>query len=93
MTMRSRLMLGVAWALSLLGVGAWASAQSRPWTPVSQPAVIAGDDLGFRVEWMHGDVPVGTVVVRVKGTWMKAEIGEPPVRRIVPTPPDPPQQR
>jgi hypothetical protein len=90
--MRSRLVIGVAWTLSLLAVGSWASAQSQQWTPVSEPAVIAGEDLGFRVEWMHGEVPVGTLVVRVKGTWMRAEIGEPPARRIVPNPSDPPQR-
>jgi len=52
--------------------------------------VIAGENLGFRVEWMHGDVPVGTLVVRVKGNWVTAEIGAPPIERAIPLPSPPP---
>ena len=90
MSLRSWSVLAVAWVVSLLAVGSWASAQSQQWSPVSEPLVIAGDNLGFRVEWMHGNVPTGTLVVRVKGVWTKAEIGAPAIQRVVPPPPQPP---
>lgn len=93
MSLHSKAGLAAAWALSLIAIASWASAQSpRQWSPVSEPMVIAGDDLGFRVEWMHGDIPVGTLVVRVKGNWVKAEIGAPPIERVIPLPSPPPQR-
>ena len=91
MSLRSKAGLAAGWVLSLIAIASWASAQSRrQWNPVSEPMVIAGENLGFRVEWMHGDVPVGTLVVRVKGNWVTAEIGAPPIERAIPLPSPPP---
>lgn len=93
MSLRSKICLAAVWSLSLIAVASWARAQSpRQWNPVSEPTVVAGDNLGFRVEWMHGDVPVGTLVIRVKGNWVKAQIGAPPIERVIPLPPQPPQR-
>ena len=37
------------------------------------PVVLAGDDIGFRVDRRKGDVPVGRLVVRVNGMWVEPE--------------------
>jgi hypothetical protein len=37
------------------------------------PTVIAGDDIGFRVERQNGGIPVGRLVVRVDGVWIQPE--------------------
>ena len=39
------------------------------------PTVIAGSDLGFRVESIKDNVPVGTIVVRIDGRWVNAQVG------------------
>jgi hypothetical protein len=38
------------------------------------PTVISGPDLGFRVESIEANVPVGKLVVRIKGVWVDAQI-------------------
>ena len=38
------------------------------------PRVMTGGDVGFRVEGLRGDTPVGRLVVRVNGRWVDAEI-------------------
>ena len=53
---------------------AWSYAQSRQVTPVT-PTVISGADFGFRVEGNRGGTPVGTLVVKMNGQWVEAEIG------------------
>jgi hypothetical protein len=35
--------------------------------------VIAGNDLGFRVESHKGNTPVGSLVVRINGQWVEAQ--------------------
>ena len=37
--------------------------------------VIAGNDLGFRVESTRNGIPVGKLVVRINGKWVDAELG------------------
>ena len=76
-----------AWAISLVLVGVFASAQvplPPPGTPTGRipfqpplnaPTVIAGNDLGFRVESTRDGVPVGKLVVRVNGKWVEAQLG------------------
>ena len=39
------------------------------------PTVIAGSDLGFRVESTKDNVPVGKIVVRINGHWVDAQVG------------------
>ena len=36
--------------------------------------VMTGADIGFRVEGLRGDVPVGRLVVRVNERWVEAEL-------------------
>lgn len=40
----------------------------------SQTAVIAGSDLGFRIE-NRDNVPIGKLVVRINGRWVDAQVG------------------
>jgi hypothetical protein len=50
--------------------GQWVQAQA-PTTPPS--AIISGGDIGFRVDKQKGNIPVGTLVVRVNGQWVEPE--------------------
>jgi hypothetical protein len=52
MSIRSWTILGIIWVISLLGVGAVASAQARMWKPVPV-RVLFGEDVGFRIEGLH----------------------------------------
>jgi hypothetical protein len=61
-------------ALALGAATAWAASQWTLIEPVT-PNVVAGENLGFRVEGLRGgSTPVGTVVVRVNGQWVEAEV-------------------
>jgi hypothetical protein len=37
--------------------------------------MIAGSDLGFRIESTKDNVPVGKIVVRIDGHWVEAQVG------------------
>jgi hypothetical protein len=66
----------------------WTGAQMNQWTRVAEPVVVSGDNVGFRIEWMDGEIPTGKIVVRVKGQWVEARVGRPP--HLVDPPPAPP---
>jgi hypothetical protein len=40
---------------------------------LTQPVVLAGPDVGFRVVRMDGQIPVGQIVVRINGAWVAAD--------------------
>ena len=44
----------------------------RPVTPV----VLAGPDIGFRMQAQKGGTPVGQLVVRIDGEWRAVEFGQ-----------------
>jgi len=56
----------------LLGAGAWGYAQAVLPDPVT-PVVIAGNDIGFRMEARKGEKAVGRLVVRIDGKWIETE--------------------
>ena len=58
----------------LLCAAAWTYGQSLQVIPVT-PTVISGADFGFRVEGNRGGTPVGTLVVKMNGQWVEAEVG------------------
>ena len=41
--------------------------QAPAWRPLPEPKVLFGDDVGFRVEGMRGEVPTGVIVIKVNG--------------------------
>ena len=61
-------------ALILGTATAWAMSQLVMIDPVTS-RVVTGGDVGFRVEGLRGgSTPVGTLVVRVNGEWVEAEV-------------------
>lgn len=75
MSIRNRVVLAVLWVLSLAAAAAAAAAQAQLWRPIPEPRVLAGPDVGFRVEGLRGEVPTGRLVIRVNGEWVEADIG------------------
>lgn len=72
---KKRMGLMVAWMLSLVLIGAVVHAQLGPISPVTPAKVISGSDFGIRIEGMRGDRPFGSLVVRVNGEWVEADLG------------------
>jgi hypothetical protein len=68
-----RTVILAAWLLSLAVVAVVAQ-QPRVVVPDGKPTVIAGNDIGFRVDGYRGKTPVGTLVVRVNGEWLEPRI-------------------
>lgn len=88
---RSAVVLLIAmWFGSLLAVASWADAQLFPrWFPLAEPVVLTGDEIGFRVHGMHGDTPMGVIVVRAGDEWVEPELGTAP-GNVLPAQPEPP---
>jgi hypothetical protein len=85
-----RLLWAGLWILSLVATSTISSVQAQPWTPLTEPTIVSGDDIGFRVEWMNNRVPTGKIVIRLNGQWVEARVGEPADRQVVPPPPSVP---
>ena len=83
MTIRARMFIAMLWIGSLLAVGVATHAQSqaRELRRLPEPRVMTGSDLGFRVEGMYGEMPTGTVVIRVNRQWVDAMVGQPGIGR------------
>jgi hypothetical protein len=69
MSIRLRVGVIAVWVLSLVAAGVFASAQSQTGTPT----VLAGDEVGFRIERWQGKTPVGTLVVKINGEWVDVQ--------------------
>jgi hypothetical protein len=82
MTFRTGINL-IVLTVFLVAAAAWVSAQvTRPPSAtglspmdLAAPTVIAGSDLGFRIESTRDNVPVGRLVVRINGHWVDAQVG------------------
>jgi hypothetical protein len=72
---KRRLVVSLLWLTSLLLVATVARAQRAPRGNASEPEVIAGPDIGFRVDRFNGSAPVGELVVRRDGKWVAIEFG------------------
>ena len=77
---RAALVAVFAISLVLLGMFVWAQVPREPirdtfLPPLPAPTVIAGNDLGFRVDSTRNGIPVGKLVVRINGKWVDAELG------------------
>ena len=101
MSRRALVLLIAVWCGSLLAVAEWAGAQFgfRRWVPLSEPVVLTGNEIGFRVHGMRGDTPMGVIVVREGDAWVEAELGTAPANVLPslpeppPPPPEPPSRR
>ena len=51
------------------------SAQAPLWQPLPEPRVFFGEDVGFRVEALRGEVPTGVIVIKINGKWVEAQVG------------------
>jgi hypothetical protein len=69
MTARSRCIFVFLWFVSLVVVGAVATAQTRR----EAGAVISGDNIGFRPDGRNGRARTGNLVVRINGEWVEAQ--------------------
>jgi len=69
MSHQSRVVFVLLWLVSLLIVGAFASAQGRR----ESSAVISGNEIGFRPEGWNGKARTGTWLVRINGDWVEAQ--------------------
>ena len=68
-------------ALTIAAASSWVTAQIVAVQPVP-PKIMTGADIGFRVEGLRGGVPVGTLVVKVNGEWVPAEMVTPNPRSL-----------
>jgi hypothetical protein len=75
MSARTVLTVFVLWMFSLLAVASLVRAQAYGITPLPEPRIVAGADLGFRIEGSQNGVAVGTLVVRVNDKWIDAREG------------------
>jgi hypothetical protein len=73
--MKKPIWFGVLWLFSLLLVATAALAQRVARPNASEPEVIAGPDVGFRVDSYNGETPVGELVVRRNGKWVAVQFG------------------
>jgi hypothetical protein len=72
--MRTRRLVWAFVVVLIACAAAWGYAQSLQVTPVT-PTVLSGADFGFRVAGNRAGTPVGTLVIKMNGQWVEAEIG------------------
>ena len=73
--------LALIWVLSLMAVGALTAAaqgqRGRPTNPdpltLETPSILAGGDIGFRLERIRDGIPIGRLVVRIDGRWVEPQ--------------------
>jgi hypothetical protein len=81
MPLRTRVSLIAVLVVLLVTAGIWVSAQQLRPSPLLGNGldlvapVIAGNDLGFRIESNKDNIPVGKIVVRIDGHWVDAQVG------------------
>jgi len=81
--MRSTPVAAVFAILLIIAATAWVTAQVVAIKPVP-PKVMTGTDIGFRVEGLRGSTPIGTLVVKVNGEWVEADIATVGTRSLQP---------
>jgi len=70
MLQMKRLAILTLWLLSLLVVAASARVYGRQ-TP---PQIVSAGDVGFRIDTVKGNTPVGSLVIRVGNDWVTPEL-------------------
>ena len=81
MSLAKRIVVVGLWVASMFMAGMWGYAQTpvpapqirtAP-QPQSEPTILSGNDLGFRVDRYRGSTPVGRLMVRIDGRWVEFE--------------------
>jgi hypothetical protein len=63
----------LAWFVSLIAAGAWGRAAAQQ--PAQEPAILSGQDVGFRITGVtSGGRQQGVLVVRMHGKWVDVEL-------------------
>jgi len=76
MTLTIRPIAAVMFGVALLACAAWGYAQVAIAPRAMTPVVLAGPDIGFRMQGQKGATPVGQLVVRIDGEWRVVEFGQ-----------------
>ena len=69
----------VRWTSAQIPRSAQVPGQPVPGQPspvLEQPTMLAGSDLGFRLVRFDGQIPVGQIVVKIKGVWQSVELSK-----------------
>lgn len=76
MSVHKRIGLAALVIVFLAAAALFGQAQGPATPPTQQqsPTIISGADLGFRVEGRNENRPVGTLMVRINGQWVEAEL-------------------
>ena len=75
MSIRTVVIVGVLWLGSLVAA---AGAREQAAVP-PDTKILSGGDIGFRVDSIQGNVPVGTLVVRWNGKWVEPTTTKKPI--------------
>ena len=78
MALATRRITVAASGLVFLALAAGSYGQAIAARPVA-PVVLAGPDIGFRMQAQKGGTPVGQLVVRIEGEWRAVEFGQVPL--------------
>ncbi|MEO7192253.1 MAG: hypothetical protein ABI051_14470 [Vicinamibacterales bacterium] len=76
----SRRLLWIAiWVVSILATAQYVKAQREalPANPMSNPLMVSGTDLAFRVQSYGPDAARGRFMIRINGTWQPIEVVSP----------------
>jgi hypothetical protein len=79
MALATRPITAAVFAVVLLAFGVWSYAQVAIAPRLVTPVVLAGPDIGFRMQAQKGGTPVGQLVVRIDGQWRVVEFGQVPL--------------
>jgi len=82
MKVRTKVAVALLWAGSLAMAGVIAQAQQKTLPTITMqqqkiqaaaPEILAGPEIGFRVDRYRGDTPIGELVVKKDGKWVPVE--------------------
>jgi hypothetical protein len=73
MAFRGRLVVALVWIASLDAVAQFARAQTPMMNRLPSPIILSGSDIGFRVEGHMGNIPAGTLVIRLSGSCQRVQ--------------------
>ena len=68
-----KFVVALLWIASLLLVAATARAQRAQLPDGRIPEIVAGPEVGFRIDRYNGLAPVGEIVVKRDGNWIPVE--------------------